>query len=367
MVKFLDLHRQYLSIQAEVDEAIRQTLRDSSFIGGPAVRAFEREFAAYQQVAHCAGVANGTDALEVALEALALPPGSEVIVPANSFIASSEVVTRSGHRVVFADVDPDDYTLDIENVAVRITPRSKAIIAVHLYGHPCDMEALTELSRAHGIRVIEDCAQSHGAEVAGRRVGGIGDIAAFSFYPGKVLGAYGDAGAITTNDPALAERCRMIANHGRSEKYNHAFEGRNSRLDGLQAAILRVKLKRLEQWVEHRNRVADRYLRELQGSCITLPAVRPWARHAFHLFVIRSERRDDLAAFLARAGIETGVHYPVALPDLPAYSYLPRDGAPARASAYAGQVLSLPMGEHLEDDDVQAVIDAVRAWCGRSH
>lgn len=361
MIKFLDLYSQYLGIQEEIDAAIRNTIRDASFIGGPALREFEENFASYQEASHCVGVANGTDAIEIALEALALPQESEIIVPANSFIASSEAVTSAGHRVVFADIDAETYTLDLADVGRRISARTAAIIAVHLYGHPSDMDGLMALGLKHGLKIIEDCAQAHGAEYKGRRVGALGDVGVFSFYPGKNLGAYGDAGAIVTNGEGLAKRCRMIANHGRIDKYDHQFEGRNSRLDGLQAAILNVKLKYLNSWVDRRNAVAKRYLEGLSGmNEITLPRIRPEVRHAFHLFVIRTKNRDALARHLSNASIQTGIHYPIALPKLSAYAYLSQAEEPMAANQQDSQLLSLPMGEHLSDTQVDTVIQAVK-------
>lgn len=363
MIRFLDLYSQYLSIRAEIDAAIASTIRDSAYIGGPALREFEEAFARYQQAEHCVGVANGTDAIEIALEALDLPRGSEVIVPANSFISSAEAVTRTGHRVVFADVDTTTYTLDLSDVRRRISPRTRAIVAVHLYGHPCDMDGLAVLAKEHGLRILEDCAQAHGAEYKGRRVGAIGDIGTFSFYPGKDLGAYGDGGAIVTNDEHLARRCRMIANHGRIDKYNHLFEGRNSRLDGLQAAILNVKLKHLDGWIEKRNSIARLYIDGFSGLCdVVPPVVRSDVRHAFHLFVIRSVHRQALADFLAASGIQTGIHYPIALPKLSAYRYLGQSEEPMNANRMDDQVLSLPMGEHLTDRDATMVVETTRKF-----
>ncbi|RTL56021.1 MAG: DegT/DnrJ/EryC1/StrS family aminotransferase [Rhodocyclaceae bacterium] len=363
MIKFLDLASQYESIKADVDAAIARTIATSAYIGGSGVAAFEAAFAAFQQAAHCVGVGNGTDAIEIALEALDLSPGGEVIVPANSFIASSEAVTRSGFRVVFADVNADDYTLDLDDVARRIGPQTVAIVAVHLYGHPCRMEGLLELARRHGLKVIEDCAQAHGAEFAGRRVGALGDIGTFSFYPGKNLGAYGDGGAILTNDDKLAVRCRMIANHGRVAKYDHEFEGRNSRLDGLQAAILAAKLPHLEGWINRRNEIAETYLAEL-ASCpgIALPRRVGPVRHAFHLFVIRCAERDALAAHLKAVDIDTGVHYPIALPRLKAYAGHPQAAADLAACDFAGQLLSLPIGDHLDVGQARQVAAAVREF-----
>ena len=363
MVKFLDLYGQYQTIQEEMDAAIRGIISEGAFIGGVAVTDFESAFAGYQGAQHCVGVGNGTDALEIALEALSLPPGSAVIVPANSFIASSEAVTRAGLRVLFADVDSDTYTLDPEDVMQRLSDGVSAIMAVHLYGHPCDMDRIMELAGSYGLKVIEDCAQAHGAAFNGRRVGAIGDVGAFSFYPGKNLGAYGDAGAILTNDADLATRCRMIANHGRVDKYDHQFEGRNSRLDGLQAAVLGVKLRHLDGWLQRRIEVAALY-RELLLNLeeLQLPVVESNVRHAFHLFVIRTERRDELAAHLRGLGIATGVHYPVALPKLQAYRYLGTVDTSMRANQQDSQLLSLPMGEHLSDDDVRCVAHAVREF-----
>lgn len=363
MIKFLDLHAQYRSIQPAIDAAIADVISRTAFIGGPDVAGFEKAFAAYQQVSHCIGVANGTDAIEIALEALNLPKDSEVIVPANSFIASSEAVTRSGLRVVFADVDPVTYTLDIDDVRRRVTPNTSAIIAVHLYGHPCRMDELREIAKEGGLKIVEDCAQAHGAEYCGQRVGGLGDVASFSFYPGKNLGAYGDGGAITTNDEALAKRCRMIANHGRTGKYDHQFEGRNSRLDALQAAILSVKLQHLDGWVARRNELARIYAAGLQGvGDLAVPVLPQNCRHAFHLFVVRTGQREGLAAFLKDRGIESGVHYPISLPKLEAYGYLGQGDEDMFANRSDATLLSLPIGDQLEAKDAMEVVEAVKAY-----
>lgn len=366
MIKFLDLYAQYLSIQPEIDAAIAGVIRNTAFISGPQVGEFERAFGAYQQAKHCVGVANATDGMEIALEALRLPPGAQVIVPANSFIASGEAVTRTGHRVVFADIDSETFTLSVEDVERRITPATAAIIAVHLYGHPCDMDAILALAERHGLRVLEDCAQAHGAEYRSRRVGAIGDVGVFSFYPGKNLGGYGDGGAVVTNDDVLAARCRMIGNHGRVDKYNHEFEGRNSRLDSIQAAVLSVKLRHLDRWIARRRAVAQRYLTGLADvPGILLPTVRDDVAHAFHLFVIRTPCRDQLAAHLASKDIQTGIHYPIALPKLRAYAYLGQADEPMLASEQDVQLLSLPMGEHLDDAAVDRIIAEVHAFAKR--
>lgn len=364
-VKFLDLHAQYLSIKDEVDAAMADVIARTAFINGPDVGRFETAFADFQKVAHCVGVANGTDAIEIAIEALDLPAGSEIIVPANSFISSSEAVTRAGHRVVFADAHPDTFLLDLDDVRRRLTERTKAVIVVHLYGRPMDMDAVAALAAERGLKVIEDCAQAHGAEWRGKRVGGLGDVATFSFYPGKNLGAYGDAGAITTNDADLAKRCRMIANHGRTAKYDHQFEGRNSRLDGLQAAILNAKLPHLDGWIDRRNEIAAVYMEALAGlQGLIVPTLPAEGRHAFHLFVVRTESRDDLAAFLKSRGVETGVHYPIALTKLQAYDYLGQGGEDMFANRSDRTLLSLPIGEHLTPDDAREVAALVREFVG---
>lgn len=367
MVKFLDLHAQYLTIQAEIDGAIAAVIRDSAYISGPYAARFEEQFAAYMRSQYCVGVANGTDALEIAIEALELPRGSEIIVPGNSFIATSEAVTRAGHRVVFADVDPECYTLTADTVRAKISPRTSAVIAVHLYGHPCDVESLREVTARSGLRIIEDCAQAHAAEYRGQRVGTLADVATYSFYPGKNLGAYGDAGAITTNDRNLAVRMRMIANHGRVAKYDHEFEGRNSRLDGLQAAILSAKLPHLDGWIERRIQVAERYVAGLQGiGGLTLPVRKSWARHVYHLFVVRTGRRDELKSHLAECGVETGIHYPIALPKLAAYAYVGQQSEDLFVNRTDRSLLSLPIGEHLRDADVDAVVQAIQAFFRRA-
>jgi dTDP-4-amino-4,6-dideoxygalactose transaminase len=362
-IQFLNLHSQYLSIKEEVDAAFRLIIEQSAYIGGDAVEKFEIAFANFQNATNCIGVANGTDALEIAIEALSLPPASEIIVPANSFIASAEAVTRSGHRVVFADIDPNSYTLSIPDVRRRITAKTKAIVAVHLYGHPCDMDGLLDLSVSYGLKIIEDCAQAHGAEYRNKRVGALGHIGAFSFYPGKNLGAYGDAGAILTNDNELAKRCRMIANHGRIDKYNHLIEGRNSRLDGIQAAVLSVKLKYLDGWIKKRNLVARIYQDALANvPHIVLPQIAGNVRHAFHLFVIRSPFRDALQQKLNQCGVETGIHYPIALPKLKAYAYLQQYLEPMLSNNYDQQLLSLPIGEHLTEAEVGEIIQLIQSF-----
>lgn len=356
MIKFLDLHAQYLTIKDEIDGAISGVIRDSAFIGGKYVKQFEESFSDYLNAKYCIGVANGTDALEIAIEALNLPKGGEIIVPANSFIASAEAVTRTGHTIVFCDANSDDYTIDLDDVKRRITLNTVAIVAVHLYGHPCDMDPLLDIAKQHNLKIIEDCAQAHGAEYKSNRVGAIGDVGCFSFYPGKNLGAYGDGGAVVTNNERLALKCRMIANHGRIAKYDHEFEGRNSRLDGIQAAILSVKLKHLEKWTNHRIMIADEYTRQLKNIVdISLPVRKEWARHVYHLFVIRHPDRDKLKDNLNEKGIQVGVHYPIALPRLKAFDYLGQAEESAFAWVCDKELLSLPIGDHFTMSDVSTI------------
>ena len=356
MVKFLDLHKQYLSIKNEIDCAIGNVLNSSSFVGGKYVKSFEENFSDYLGVKYCIGVGNGTDALEIAIESLDLDDNSEIIVPANSFIASAEAITRTGKKIVFCDANSDDYTINIKDLESRITNNTSAIIVVHLYGHPCDMDPIIRIAKKYKLKVIEDCAQAHGAEYNGNKVGTIGDIGCFSFYPGKNLGAYGDAGAITTNDETLYDRCKKISNHGRLEKYNHEFEGRNSRLDSMQAAILNVKLNYLDMWTDHRIKIADTYLNYLHNNKnIILPVRKHWAKQVYHLFVIRSNMRDKIKKSLFENNIETSIHYPIALPNLKAFEYLDQNNKQLFAWNCGSKILSLPIGSHVSELDVRKI------------
>ncbi len=358
-VSFLDLNKQYQSMKAEIDTAIATVIADGTFIKGPHAERFETEFAAYQRTGYCIGCANGTDAIEMALEVLDLPKGSEVIVPANTFISTSEAVTRSGLKVVFCDCDPHDYTISIESLQDKITSKTSAVIPVHLYGQPCDMEAVMQIAGQHGLKVIEDSAQAHGAEFRGQRVGTFGDFGTFSFYPGKNLGAYGDAGVMVTGNETLAARVRKLGNHGRISKYDHEFEGRNSRLDGMQAAILSVKLRRLDDWIAQRIAIAEAYYDLLSDvGDLVLPARRQGTRHVYHLFVVRTSQRDALRSYLSDHGIESGIHYPVALPKLQAYANNGQSSEPFFANRADSQLLSLPIGEHMSLDNVREVATA---------
>jgi dTDP-4-amino-4,6-dideoxygalactose transaminase len=360
-IPFVDLKAQYASIKVEVAEAIRGVLESTHFVGGEQVTSFERDFAAYCDVKHARGVANGTDALHLALRALGVGNGDEVITTANTFIATAAAIAAAGARPVFVDIDPDTYTIDPAMIEPAITSRTKAIIAVHLFGQQADMQPIISIARRRALYVVEDAAQAHGAKYHGARAGSIGDIACFSFYPGKNLGAYGDGGCITTNSDTLAELVERLRDHGRITKYEHAIVGFNSRLDSLQAAILQVKLRRLDQWDSNRQRVASWYAAELAGTGIKAPSVRNGATHVYHLYVIESEERDALQMRLKNAGVSTGIHYPLPLHLQPAFAYLGyREGDLPRCEQSAKRILSLPMFPELLPEQVSRVAEAAR-------
>lgn len=364
-IPFVDLKAQYLSHAAEIDAAIRGVILDSAFIGGPRLALFEKNFAQYVGTHHCIGVGNGTDALFISLKCLGIGEGHEIITVANSFIATSEAITMTGARVVFADCDEKTYTIDASQIERLITPKTKAIIPVHLYGQPADMGAIADIARRHKLFIVEDAAQAHGAVYNGKNIGTFGEYACFSFFPGKNLGAYGDAGAILTGDDELARKARMFANHGRLQKYNHSFEGINSRLDGLQAAILNVKLKYLNQWTERRRAIAHIY-DEALGDIVGIPFVSADVRHVYHLYVIRSPHRDKIIASLSEKGIATGIHYPIPLPFLEAYKYLGHGAGDFPVSyGLKDKICSLPIHGDLTDEQAVYVADSVRAALGK--
>lgn len=367
-IPFVDLRSQYESIKEKIDETILDVLSSCAFVGGPYVKAFEEEFAAFCHVRHCIGVGNGTDALFVALRALGIGEGDEVITAANSFIATSEAITMTGARVVFADIDPLSYNIDPEKLEEKITPRTRAVIPVHLYGQPADMDPILAIAREHDLKVVEDAAQAHGAEYRGRRAGSLGDMACFSFYPGKNLGAYGDGGAIVTEDDGLATKARMIANHGRMDKYNHEMEGVNSRLDGLQAAILQVKLHHLEKWTEQRRKNAYCYNEFLENSGLITPVEKEDVRAVYHLYVVRVKNgsREELQSYLKDKGVSTGIHYPIALPHLNAYAYLGHgDGEFPEAMESSREILSLPMFPELKEEQIRYICGSIAEFMKR--
>ena len=361
-VPFNDLYAQYQSIKSDVDAAIEKIIRESAFIRGEAVEQFEVEYAAAVDSAYCVSCANGTDALYIAMRSLGVKPGDEVIVPAHSWISTSETVTQAGGRVVFCDTSFDNYTLDVSKLEQKITRNTVGIIPVHLFGHPADMSAVCKVADRHGLWVVEDCAQAHLATFEGQKVGTFGDMATYSFYPGKNLGAMGDAGAVVTNDSSLASHAAKFARHGGLQKGNHEIEGINSRMDGLQAAILRVKLPHLRAWTEQRRAIASRYnqaFRSIEG--IGLTAIDERCNPVWHLYVIRSEKRDQLQEHLREKGIATVINYPVALPFLPAYKYLrgSHSNFPV-AFQHQSEIISLPIYPEMTISQQDEVIAAVK-------
>lgn len=359
-VPFLDLRAAYVELKAEIDAAVARVLDSGHYILGPEVEAFEAEFAHYCEAGHAIGLANGLDALHLALRAMDIGPGDEVIVPSNTYIATWLAVSQCGATPVPVEPDPATHNLDPRRVEEALTPRTRAMIPVHLYGQPADLDPLLDVARRHNLRVLEDAAQAHGARYKGRRIGGHGDAVAWSFYPGKNLGALGDGGAVTTNNPELADRLRVLRNYGSRVKYVNDVPGYNSRLDPLQAAVLRVKLQHLDAWNQRRAAIASRYLAELRGNDLLLPEVPQWAEPAWHLFVVRHAQRDTLQQRLTAAGVGTLIHYPIPPHRQQAYAgaKFPAE-AFAVASRLAGEVLSLPIGPHLSSLQAQQVAQAV--------
>jgi len=352
-VPFVDLKRQFRTIEPEIRPAIEGVLESCAFIMGPEMRAFEQEFARYCDVRHCVGVASGTAAIELALRALDIGPGDEVIIPANTYVASALAVTATGASVVLVDVDPVSANIDADVLERAFTPRTKAIMPVHLYGRPADMESILAVARRHGCFVVEDAAQAHGARYRDRLAGGLADIACFSFYPGKNLGAYGDGGAVTTNDPALYDRLILLRDFGQRRKYEHLIKGTNSRLDTLQAAVLSVKLRHLDRWNARRREAAQLYnelLRELPD--VAVPDISKECESVFHLYVIEVPDRSNVIEALEGAGVQYGIHYPIPIHRQPAYTELASGSFPV-TERRAERILSLPMFGEITDDEIR--------------
>ncbi len=357
-IPFNTLAHQYRMLQSEIDAAIRRVLERGYFILGPEVEAFEAAFAGYHQVAHAVGVANGTDAIELALRAAGVGPGDEVITVSHTAVPTVCAIERAGARPVLVDVEPDTYTMDPRAAEAAVTPHTRALLPVHLYGQPADMDALGAVAERHGLLLVEDCAQAHGAKYGGQLVGTFGHLAAFSFYPTKNLGAYGDGGAVITQDGEYAARLRRLRQYGQTARYHHAERGVNSRLDELQAAILRVKLAHLDAHNRRRREIAAGYAARLQG--VALPAVREGAYHVYHLYVVRHPRRDALREALRERGIGTAVHYPLPVHMQPAYADLECGRLPV-TERVVQEILSLPMYIGLTQADVAAVANALEA------
>jgi dTDP-4-amino-4,6-dideoxygalactose transaminase len=370
-VPFVDLQAQYRSIKAEVDAAVQRVLDTSAFILGREVEAFERAFAKYVGARECVGVSNGTAAIQLALQACGVGAGDEVVVPANTFFATAEAVSTAGATPVFVDCDPVTYNIDASRIEAVITPRTRALLPVHLYGQPADLDAVFEVAERHNLFVIEDAAQAHGARYKGRRVGSLARAGCFSFYPGKNLGAYGEGGAVVTDDAEVARRLRMLRDHGSEQKYRHEIVGYNFRLEGIQGAVLGVKLKHLDEWNALRRRHAARY-RELlsplaASGALALPSEADYAEHVYHLFVIQTAARDALQRFLSAAGVQTGIHYPVPVHLQPAYAaHGHREGDFPNAESQSRRVLSLPMFAELTEHQIGYVTHAVADFCAEA-
>lgn len=356
-IPFVDLQTQYRSIADEVHAAITPVMENTRFILGEEVRLFEQEFASFSHASHCISAASGTDALHLILRAYGIGPGDEVITQTNTFIATPLAISYAGATPVLVDCDPVTYQIDVNQLEAAITPRTKAIMPVHLYGQPGDLDAVVAIARKHGLKVIEDACQAHGAEYRGRTIGAIGDAAAFSFYPGKNLGAYGDGGAITTNDDELAHHLVALRDYGQRVKYHHDFKGFNSRLDTLQAAILRVKLKRLAGWNENRRQAASRYAVALKSIGIEPPQEVGYGKSVWHLYVVQVDDRANVMKKMADAGVGCGIHYPVPIHFQKAYADLglPRGSFPV-AEAAADRILSLPMFPEITEEQVAHVV-----------
>jgi dTDP-4-amino-4,6-dideoxygalactose transaminase len=368
-IPMVDLKAQYARIKGEVDAAMAAVVASSQFIKGEDCAKLEEEFAAYCGVKHAVGVANGTDSLTISLRAYGIGPGDEVVTVANTFIATGEAILLNGARPVFVDVDPQSFTMDPSKLEAAITKRTKLILPVHLYGHPADMDGINDVASRHGLPVLEDAAQAHGAELGTRRAGSLGHAGSFSFYPGKNLGAYGDAGMVVTNDADFAARVRQIANHGSgTHRYDNLVVGTNSRLDTLQAAVLRVKLRHLDRWNAERRSRAEAYTRALAGiPGLQLPTERPGARSAWHLYTLRSSERDALQKHLGEAGISTAIHYPRPIHLQPAMSAAGgRPGDLPVSEELSRRVLCVPLYPELGDESVERVAASVRAFAGRA-
>jgi dTDP-4-amino-4,6-dideoxygalactose transaminase len=362
MIALVDLKAQYHSMKDEIDAAVLSTLESGHFILGPAVSRFEESIAAYLGVKHAIGLASGTDALVLALRALNIGAGDEVIMPAYTFFATAGTVMSVGAKPVFVDVDPQSYEIDVTGIKAAITSKTKAIIPVHLYGHPAEMEPILAIAREFNLKVIEDNAQAFGAEYEGKKTGSLGDIGCLSFFPTKNLGAFGDAGGVVTNDDALAERMRMLRTHGWKKKYYSEEVGYNSRLDAMQAAILQAKLPHLDFWNEKRREISQRYSSQL-ASTVSVPVERPWGKHVYHLYILRTTRRDELQAFLKGKGIASEVYYP--LPphlSVPCRNFGYKEGDFPQAELAARETLALPLYPELTLAQQDEVIAAVKEF-----
>lgn len=361
MIPIVDLKRQYLSIKDEIDGAIRNIIDNTSFIMGKPVEEFENNFANYCNAEYCVGTSSGTSALYLVLKALGIKEGDEVITVPNTFIATSEVISQVGAKIKFIDVDEETYNMDVEKLKNTIDENTKAIIPVHLYGHSCDMDQILEIAKEHNLKIIEDCAQAHGTKYKDKKIP-IGEIGCFSFFPAKILGAYGDAGCVVTNNEELANKIKLLRNHGREKKYEHLIEGFNHRLDSLQAAILNVKLKYLNEWIERRRNNAKLYSGLLKN--VIMPIEKDYSKHSYYVYTIRVKNRDKLQEFLKENGIATQIYYPIPLHLQSAYKNLDyKEGDFPVTEKIAKEILSLPMFPELTEEEIKYICEKVNYFC----
>ena len=361
-IPFLDLKAQYRQIKDEVRPALDKVMENTAFVLGDAVKMFEESFAAHHGAKHCVAVSSGTSALHVALLAMGIEPGDDVIVPVNTFIATAEAVSHCGARPLFVDMRDEDYCIDEEKIEAAMTPKTKAIIPVHLYGQPAELDAVLAVAKKHGLKVLEDCAQAHDAEYKGQKVGTFGSAGAFSFYPGKNLGAYGEGGAVVTNDESLANTMRMLRDHGSAKKYYHDFVGYNYRMHGFQGAVLGVKMKYLVEWTDQRRRAAAKYAEVLADLPVEVAAAKPHVRHVYHLFVVRVKNREAVMDALKEKGVATGIHYPIPLHLAGAYAGLGyKKGNFPVAEAACDEIVSLPIYPELTDKMIEYVAQYLEA------
>jgi dTDP-4-amino-4,6-dideoxygalactose transaminase len=363
MIPFVDLKAQYQSIKDDVDAAIRRVVENTSFILGPEVTAFEKEFAEYCETREAVGVNTGTSALHLALLALGVGPGDEVITVSHTFVATAAAIHYTGADPVYVDIDAKSFTMDPAKIESAITKKTKAILPVHLYGQAADMDPILAIAKKHGLRVVEDACQAHGARYKGRRVGSLGDVGCFSFYPGKNLGAYGEGGAIVTQDAEIAKTVRLYRDWGQPEKYKHVLRGYNFRLEGMQGAVLRVKLRHLDAWNQARATNATEYRKMLGETHLATPETAPWSTHVFHVYAVRTPRREALQAFLTKANIQSGIHYPIPVHLQKAYATarFPEGSLPISEAA-AREVFSLPMFPELTKAQIAEVSEAIRRF-----
>ena len=360
MIPFIDLTREYAEISEEITQAIQRVVKRGWFILGEEVKHFEEEFSKYVGTKYGIGVNSGSGAIFLALKALGIGKGDEVITVSHTFISTVDAIVRNGAKPVFVDIEPDTYCIDVTKIEGKITKKTRAILPVHLYGHPADMKPIMEIAQKYNLYVIEDACQAHGAEYKGKKVGSIGDLGCFSFYPIKNLGAYGDGGMIVTNNEELAEKLRMLRNYGQSKKYYHDFVGVNSRLDEIQAAILRVKLKYLDEWNERRRKVATLYNELLEDSMIVTPIEKEYAKHVYHLYVIRYKNRGMLQQHLSKNGIQTQIHYPIPIHKQKAYLNLGFNVHLPVTEKICDEILSLPMHPWLKNYEVSSITEVIK-------